>query len=367
MLCGEAVQYMAVISTRPFLQEDGSFTQSTVGVLDPTRVTWQRMLDTTSEASVEINVAASPDCCGVLAEVVPVVHELAIIRNGAKVWEGPILTVVFRNDQVRIEARDLSWWFERRVHGQTFNFKAVDASDVFLAITADALEQDNPNLQVTSEATGVLVSRTILLSSYKLVGDTIRELSRTGIDWTVHTRAMIAGKRLLPFKLPRIAISEEHISGEIEVQLRGLEMATQVVVRGDNAGGTGVAGSKEPYFGLVTRLFTENTIKDTASGAVAAQTRLDTYRLPVLRFRSDNETSLPLLPSFDLDVPAVIPGAEVVVSIMSFCRPIAASMRLKRLSVTADGENGETAEFGLIPLGTNDDILDVGYVSDEGI
>lgn len=83
-----------------------------------TSVSWNRILDEISEAVVEIPIATGigqNPCCECLGDIEPWCHELAILRNGEIVWQGPIIKITYGFEKVVIEARDVLAWLTVRI------------------------------------------------------------------------------------------------------------------------------------------------------------------------------------------------------------------------------------------------------------
>jgi len=362
--------YRVQIQHRPRYGSQGITQVGNVGELKTTRIFWSRLLDDTSEASISVPVSgtANETCCDILRDVRPVRDELVIYRNERPVWQGPIIQLIYRNDEVRIEAKDLSWWLNHRVPRISRVFTEQDLSTIFETLLEDAIDIDYFGLKYQINVSGILGDREVKRNEYKYFGDHLRELGRTGIDWTIWNRKLYAGGYTVPNATPIASLKSEHFSNGYEVALRGDILCTGAIVKGSGEVSTGVYSIDDPQYGVVDAVWDEPTIKDYNSALVAAKTRWDMLHKPSLFFRNPKKRDIGISPdelsSTDaailaddapVDIQRLIPGATVNLKVAYLCQDVEFAMRLKRISVTI--ENNENVELGLIPIGTTNENL----------
>lgn len=105
-------------------------------------VEWTRTLDEVSTAYVVIQPGG--DCCDRLDQVRSWRHKLIIWRDGAPVWEGPIVRAVWQRGAVRVDAVDILGWLDRRVPHQSITFSDSDLADIAAWLIDDGFAPDDP-------------------------------------------------------------------------------------------------------------------------------------------------------------------------------------------------------------------------------
>lgn len=327
----------------------GSFTVIADITRYVTRMQWTRITDDTSSAKVELAIS---ECCQVIAKINSIRHEIMIKRDDKIVWNGIIVTLVQQPylDLASLECRDVTALLDWRVvHNDIDNTGApTDLATIANNIIVDALSPDDWNIlpYVTVTPAGVTGERKVQASENRTAGEEIRELARTGIDFTtIGRRILIRGEELN--LIPIGVLHESHIIGDIQVIEAGLEMASKWYVQGSAL--TGIAGGVDSYFGLVERVARETSILDQNSANQAAQTRLDLKNRPpaVLQIPDGSQLS----PKSPFDINQLIPGCHVDVSLKNICKPIYQTMRLQKVVVDIDAGNEKVA-VNLQPLGT---------------
>lgn len=357
--------YRVQVQHKPKRSEDGSISIGHIGELKTTRIFWSRTLDTTSEASCVIPTTGigSVQCCEVLENITPIADELVIYRNDMPVWVGPITRMTYADDLMTIQANDLSWWLNHRVARVAHKWTATDISTIFRTIVEDALDLDDFHMLYSINESGILGDREIKVNEYKYYGDMLRELSNTGIDWTVHLRKLFAGGYTVPNSTPIATLRSDHFVGGYDLSIQGDIMATNVFIKGDGDIATAEYGNPSEQFGLVDTVVSENDIKDYNSALVAAKSRWDMLKKPPLYLANPNkkkkvkidtgisDTGTAILTAdAPVNIEKLIPGASVKLSVNYLCKLLNFQLRLKRVSVTV--ENNENVELGLIPIGT---------------
>lgn len=324
-----------------------------------TTLEWGRVLDDTSEASVTVagSFATGENRCKSLAGVYPWEHELAIYRDTYRVWSGPIVQVQNPGGGVvTLRAMDLSRWLDERfIHSDhDYPTPGSDVAVIFRDYVEDAMTPDNtPGLTVSVQPTGIDGVRTVKASEYQVAGAAIRELARTGIDWTMQDRVMFAGGQTVP-QTTVLTLFDSHTS-TATVTRDGLSQQNRIIVAGSGIAvdGPSVIGEasdavSEGVDGLLEGYSSESEIGDVPSATAAAQTRLDLV--------SDTPT---LLSSVDLDQTAPFSQTDLVAGILVDLRltetdlgPVIDRYRIASIKVSADSSGAETVTLNFQPKGT---------------
>lgn len=316
-----------------------------------------RRLDEISDATVEVpveGIAEDDDCCYWLSLINPWEHEIAIYRDGAEEWVGVVEEPTFTRDVVRLSCRDLFIWFENRLLPLGRQFVSTDLGTIFQQYVDDALSQDNPGITVDANEVGIVGDRTNDPTDFRRAADELRELARSGIDWTMIRRTMRVGGEEVP--VDAIAILLDDAFNDLELRIGGRETATEVVVVGgqDPDFETTVfarVGGVDPVLGLLQLAANESSILDENSAEAAAQTRLDLRQEPPF-FINGELSQLAGVEFSDL-----VPGAAVDVDLDIGCRAVLGTLRLRTVDVTvAATDQGveESVEVELMSLGTID-------------
>lgn len=316
-----------------------------------------RKLDDMSSARVSINIADNdPVCNRILSTLEPFEYELIIYRDHEIAWVGPILEPTYKRNSVEIQARDLFMWWERRTLPDDLFLVSMDLSDIASTIMTAALAPDpSPNIAFTVSPTNITGSRTILAVHSRRAADELRELSRTGLDFTTIARTIHFGGRVIATK-PLGMLTQDFFDVEDGVKLQGLNKATKVTVLGatpsglttpvrGQAGGMGLGG-------LVERVFQEPGILDPESAQAAAETRVQMLKTAPTDMTGRLTAEAPFAFS-DL-----IPGALTDVRLNLGGRDFIGNMRLHDVDVdfrsSAQGVE-ETVKLKLIPVGSGED------------
>jgi hypothetical protein len=317
-------------------------------VLEPSRVEWSRAADETSEASVEFAV---PECCAQLGQAEPWCHDVSIYRDADLVWQGPLLQPVFEGSTVTLYARDVTAWLDWRTIHAALDFTASglgaqDLVDIAEAVIADALSVDDPNVlpYLHTIPSGITGERSYAPDSTH-AGDELRELARTGVDFTaIGRRIILSGGGTT---LGRLAtLHDEHFAGPLRIIKDGLAALTRAVLIGEgvtaSSGGAGECG-------LLERVFKEDSVLDVVSAQAEANARAaGGYPTPVFLEVPDNAR---LTPDAPVSINQLVPGVLVPVASTQTCLEVATVLRLTKLSVSYTPGDGETVGVTLAPPG----------------
>lgn len=333
------------------------------GGANPVEIAWEtlsygRKVDDMTDARVTIGVDGLADerCCLALSSLRAWEHEISIWRDGVEAWVGPVGDPEYTAEGVTIPARDLFQWMERRNLEHDRSFTDADLAVVFQQYVLDALERDTtPNITVEIYASSAAGTRSVLAAARRRAADELRELARTGVDFTMIGRRLLVGGAELP--LPPLPLLHDAQVDNPKLVVRGLDAASEVIVVGATDANTtaphvGVASRGVATVGLVQTTLNESSIKDDASCAEAANTRLDLLAAPAEFLTVD------LLPATSVRFENLIPGTRWPVGVLVACREVVGTFRLAEVSVSAtasDNGDTETVTVTLEPLGTTDD------------
>lgn len=324
----------------------------------PTALTFGRRLDDVSTADITLaKPALDRACCGALARVDAFAHELTIYRDGTLVWQGPIVQVVEAQATITISARDVVAYLDKRANWTTWDFtgsRAQDVARVANYIVRDALTPDDPGIVpwlVTRDA-GVLAEAKADERETVLIGDELRELARTGLDFTTVGRKLLLFGELRPIAGRVAVLTAQHVLGDIEIIRPGLDYANRVVV--DTGGPTGIAGQPDDTYGLLHRVVEASDVQDAVTAGQMATAVWRSTRPPwtVIRLPQDAALSSAAPISFH----ELVCGARVDVHPSGeYCLPVSPAMRIARVTVEWDQRVGERITAALLPLGLSEE------------
>lgn len=313
--------------------------QRQVDVIPFTQVTWERVLDATSTASVTIggaNGRAGSSCCSLLADVHCWANEIAIHRNGSRIWAGPITDIKFDDDAATILAEDVSAWLgERRVH-QNHTFRKTELTVIYKAIIDDAMSVDNvPGVQVRRSRTGLHGTRKIRTDQYRMADKELAELARDGIDWTTIDRTIYVGGANASYLPPPATIRDEHIASPPTVNEQGVVVTNFTVIGGGNEDdkatvwGTAKQSSRriKRIYGIHEQVITEDRVKDAESATTAAQARIDAFEIPPVTFSGGQ-----LSPDSPFPIEELVPGRAFSARLLDGCRVVTGDYFLTKVS-----------------------------------
>jgi len=346
--------------------------------LNLTEVTWGRKLNDTSEASVTFSLRGlEGDCCDCVSALNPWEHEMSIYRDGEEIWCGPITGGELNQEaaSVRFDAKDLSTWFDRRwveIFGDDVEFEEVDITEVFDWLIAHAYFKDPWNMAwYFNTKLGIPMDRVYIAYSkpdrwggvYPMVGAELRDLTKSGIDYTVVRRNMLAGD-LRDSTAISGRILDKHWAKLPNIPIVGTTMATEVAVGGGNSGYYGFYDEQmwieRPYdqereqFGLLQYFEAAPDLDEAETTATPNAVTQRAYNIRELRkapyeYIKGGDLSAEAPFTFD----QLIPGNYFRVDLNQSCRQVESTYLLTGLTVTYTAE-GETISPELVPTGSED-------------
>jgi hypothetical protein len=198
----------------------------------------------------------------------------------------------------------------------------------------------------------VLGDRKVLVGQNRIVGQEIDEISRTGIDWTVKDRNLVAGNFTVP--TPPVGYwVDSHFASPLKVEDDGMEMGTRFTVQGSGVGDEAsaivatalVLGVEEALYGVHELVWNESTILDVNSAQAGADSRRDLLNMPVRHVYGGQ-----LDPSTPTDVNDLVPGAIVALRVDENCRALTTDLRLKKVQGSVGPEHDDVT-VDLEPIG----------------
>lgn len=327
--------------------------------LDFESLTVGRTLSAVSTASAVVLADLNPSCAPLLASLEPFQHELVAFRDyqpgDSPAWAGPVTVPVWDPISLTIGARDLMSWFDVRNLPMDRVFTADDLADIFTVYIQDALSLDpTPNITTMFNGElGVVGDRTVTAASATIAGDALRELSRSGVDFSAVGRTVNVGG-LLPTvatcTLYNGAIIQDAGGSTPTLTKQGLNLATSVTLKGgqDPAGNQLVAtvGTSDGVHGLVSRTASEPLILDQLSLTKAAAGRLSFLNPAPLYLNCT------LSPDAPVRFEELVPGIRMDTALQIGLMAVVGQFRLSAVNVTVSQQAGETVALTLVPMST---------------
>lgn len=320
-----------------------------------TQLSWGRRLQDISQATVSFprSVCTALPWLGSLDSWK---YEVGVWRDSEKgyieEWVGPLVGRSGDRDSMTLRARDWFTLFEhRQIHGD-YSLNDIDLATIFAAFGLDAVSVDNSaNIGLAIRSTGVVGSRVVLASEHRRSADMLRDLGRSGVDWTMIGRTLLAGGVELPLPACRLLI-DEHVE-KVDFNESGESTATSVTVIGkteSNVATVGTASVVDLDRGVLETVVTASDVADQQSANVYASSVLD------LLGSTPEEWTIILSEHAQSGFGRLIPGARYPVDLQSV--NLLSSLRLTQLDVSAqrtpDGAVGETVTVRLSGLGQQD-------------
>jgi hypothetical protein len=324
--------------------------------LDYETLTVQRTLDSASQTSVILLADRNPSCAPLLAQVEPFQHEIVAFRDyqagDPQTWAGPVMVPTWDPISLHIDARDLFSWFDvRNLPTDRVNFSS-DLADIFSVYVQDALSLDpSPGITVSFMGEiGTTGIRSVTAQSATIAGDALRELSRSGVDFTTVGRSIRIGG-MPPTAATTIlydsAVIQDASGATPKFVKQGLNLATSVTLKGgqDVLGNTlsSTVGDSDGIHGLVSRTSSEPLILDLLSLTKAAAGRLAFLNPAPLYL------TLTLSPQAPIRFDQLIPGIRIDTAFTLGLIQVVGKFRLNQVDVTVD-QNGEAVALTLTPM-----------------
>jgi hypothetical protein len=324
-----------------------------LGDVDWETVSYNRISGDTADATVRW---CQPDAQvpAFMAETEPWEHDLVIWRTAEPdpVFAGPVRTCTYEEGVVTIVAKDPTAWFERRNNHTDVTYTDRDLAEIYGKIAASLLAQDpSPAIAIITSPCGVTGTRVLRAAESARGADLLRELARSGVDWTAIGRRVLIGGSTLAAGLGTLVLIDDAVASPRLVKA-GDNTATRETLRWQTADQTPmlttVPSRQERILGLLEELVEEPDIADASSASVAAQARLDLF---------DHNPRV-LTCDLTADAPAavneLIPTRLVDSRVTTLPAVAAGVFRLRRVDVTVD-QDKETVSLQATPVGATDE------------
>lgn len=294
-------------------------------------ISWQRARNTTSVASVAVPGAnGGIDCCAAFGGLLPWIHMLAIFRNGAKVWDGPITSWAQAKGSrsVTIGAHDRSIILSRRCIAADADY--VDAElldvlggiidDVFLDTTVPYTYDMRPSILGGAYPSGILISRSYRVAALQKRSAAIAEimdsyeLSWTQLNDTIHFDPKAFWSKGDSSYVDPV-LSEQTIVGDLPVSVDAIDLSTVVYMGGTGQGVSGFANiitaTNNTYLSFpLHEVVTDSAADANAPTAISGEVRASLNAAPRVTFEQVQLSPDFGSPTFPNDLSMLVPGAQ---------------------------------------------------------
>jgi len=321
----------------------------------PQKVSWNRVRDDISDATVTLSGQSCRDNAKVLDDLRSGRMEMRIYRGTDQVWEGPLTLLGYGRETVSITARDVMHYAARTVMHNNYTNAYPNVGTV-VTRAAYILRQElarkealSPPINVVPFITehhfpGEARTSAVTAKYQDYVWNHIDTLAEnSGMDYTVLGRAIHLWDVSNPIGYtPRV--TQKDFLGDITVTEYGLDLATRYVV----TNGQGVYGiypdatSTDPYYGEWEMLSNPYDETDTGSqptaNEMASQAKSNMYgRNPApVSVRVPDGSALN--PSGALKMSDLVPGVFIPLEASLTARKIVQMQKLDKVNVTEDPE-----------------------------
>jgi hypothetical protein len=326
-----------------------------LGMLDGIeRLTLKRPRDDTGSCML-ILAGLTQQCQKLVADIHPVRHEIVILRNGMRVWEGPITRLAFYGERVEIDAYDVTWYLSRRVLDREYDFtgSSVNAIQFLASMIRDHFDPNDDPFNVgknvrtiassddaKTAARWVPVSRTLfeILDKYAEDG---------GIDYVVIDRSiLIMDTHVRGHVLPKM--TNESFNSDIGIVEYGSELVTRAYVTDGQGNYSRKLADDQwlAYYGKIDKLSTNvqegaATEPTDATQAEANKSRYDQAdRMLTSGYPAPIDILVPantsLDPCIDIDYMDLHPNAWVEIDIEVGSRRASQWQRIQEVETTVE-------------------------------
>lgn len=295
------------------------------------------------------------DCCEIWDGTLSWRDELALYRDGRLVVTGPLTRRALRDGQLTLEARDLSFWYDKRWVERSVTLVGNPVR-IFEELHDIAMEvDDSPNISVLTQATDdEPVVREFSGVQKQRASDGMRELSSsTLLDYVTVGRTVYAGNLDGIFGTTHLLVHTEGVIS-IDVDENAEKLATDLAVIGaiggrDQHPAEGRAKRSGEYFGVLQETVTDLRVRNNQEADAASVRRLEAmYPFPSMyqvTFAAEAQ------PEFGQLVPGVV--LDMKVARGSGCIEVNDEMVLTGLNVSVRGAD-ETITGTIGPIGEDE-------------
>lgn len=374
------------------------------------RYKYNRILDKVSNATVSFAVSETAECRRVVEQICLGRHYLTIVRNGCVEWKGPIRRMEFADDQINLFASDPLWWTTRRVappfYATPLGGDQGDAgvgfatpSDLFIRRILDLFDQETDvwagdnNLDSTDYDSGLddcgfpfeplcfanVFSTTTVLpegaidiltsrsTKFTTVFKVLQELAKSIIDYTVVGEDLLFGYPSTPIPdsrsqavplltnkdwrtPPRVVRDIEYLANEVFVNTKLGEDSRIDDILYEN-GGVRVQDCSFLKHGYHQAVIDRTGVSSTEEAVAAGESFLEHNNRDDSINYIENTRGTEMSDSVQWDLPRMVPGMRVDVSVDQFGFVVDQSMRLHEVIVDGNPSQLERVKITLEPLG----------------
>lgn len=331
----------------------------------PQKVSWNRVRDDISDASVTITGESCRRNADVLDAIRTGRYELAIWRGTDRVWEGPCTLLQYGRNSATITARDVMHYAARTAmhakYDNTFpNTTTVVARAARILRTELARKEAlSPPINVVpyiteyhfaNEARTAALTREYANYVWNHVDDLA---ANSGMDYTVLGRKIMLWDTSNPIGYTS-RVTQADFLGDIEVTEYGLDLATRSIV----TNGQGVYGvypsvsNVDPYYGEWE--FLSNPYDETDTGAQPTSNEMASQARRNLSGRNPAPVVLNvpdgsrLNPRGTLSISDLVPGVYIPVEANLTARTLVQTQKLDQVHVSEDSD-GEQITVSMSP------------------
>lgn len=322
-----------------------------LGEMDWDTIAYGRNANETGEATVKW-FQGDAQIPPFLIQAEPWEHDLVIWRHAEPdpVFAGPLRTVKYSSGGTTVTAKDGTTWFEkRRIHTDE-TYDNVDLAFIFGKIAGLALAQDpSPALQIITAPCGVVGTRITRAAEAAVAADLLRELSRSGVDWTAVGRRILIGGPSLTDPLGMLVLIDEAVLNPT-LEKAGDVTVTKQTIRWQAPDQTpmlkSVSSTQVALLGLLETLDEEPDIADSTSAGDAAQARLD------LLSENPRVVGSVLTSDAPTTVNQLVPGRIVDFRLSTLPELAIGETRLQKVAVSVSQES-EAVTITTTPIGVS--------------
>jgi hypothetical protein len=321
------------------------------------RVKWNRQRDAISEAEI-VGRATAPGCCELLSRTRSMRHELVIMRDGERVWEGPITRRnLSRGGGFRLAARDVMFYSNRTTIKVTYSSaypnieKVTDRAARVMRGELAFRELKSPpfnivpGIEVYTNAQTTKTSKVTKPGPY-VWSDIDSMAQRNSLDYVVVNRRTLLFDTHQYIGQGRRLVDADFLDG-LEVVEYGVELATRTFTQGaDDKIGDAVIDDPTDYYGGIELLAGAYDSGDTSATA-PTQEELDEqaernlrsrFPAPIVLRVPENSQLAPNV--VDELMPYLIPGVAFPVFSDQTCQTVEQMQKLDRVAFeeSASGE-----------------------------
>lgn len=303
---------------------------------DWTSLEWHRLPN--DQSGAQLRVEGRAQCCDWASRIRAWEHELVVFYDGYRAWSGPVTSVHWVGDELRIDCKDrMEWMRRRKIHRNHSYNQGEDLATIFDDLVEDALSVDtSPNLRRAKTLSGTVVDapegRKYLAGQNTYANDALNELARTGVEWTcIDKTVYIRGP--LPITNDTPTLRPVHFEDEPEALSDGDAFGTRFYVVGAGVGedvdaivGTNeVDTTLEATYGVHEHISNEPFIRDPASATASAKSAFALYGKHGIPFYLLGGI---LNPGAPITLADLVPGRVLHIQAEDPCKPVPQFVRL---------------------------------------